>query len=227
MRQIVLGLLGKNLSHSKSKSIYEDILQKKIHYKLLDYNREDIPPLKDLFDGLHGLSVTAPYKQFLFPFVKVDSISQHFNAINCIKKDGHHYLATITDYHAVEEIFVHLKSRYKIIKCIILGDGVMSQMTQYILQRHSRPFEIFSRKQTKNFSQLDLSPISGKGTLIINTCSRSYSYEKKLEKGPIFWDYNYNFDKHLHLKMSLNEKYIDGMELLYRQAKHAIQFWNL
>ncbi len=228
MNHIVLGLIGRHLSHSKSKIIYEEILKKKINYTFFDFEkREDIPSLDILFKGLSGLSITSPYKEHFFSDIPKDQISQELGAINCIKKINNDYLATITDYYAVEEIFCSLKTYHKISKSLILGDGVMSRVSQYVMKRSSIPFKVFSRKKTKAFDKLDLQNLSGQGILIINTCSRDYSYSGPLNKKSIFWDCNYNFDKHNHIRFYLKKNYIDGIGLLYSQAKYAVKFWNI
>ena len=228
MNDITLGLLGKNLIHSKSKTIYEEILKKKINYTFFDFEKEeDIPPLDRIFKGLQGLSITSPYKEHFFSCVQKDKVSQELGAINCIKKSNNKYLATITDYYAVKEIFCSLNTTHSISKSFILGDGVMSRISQYVMKQSKIPFQIFSRKKTKNFHKLDLKNILGQKNLIINSCSRDYSYTGSLNTKSIFWDYNYNFDKHNHIKLSLKKNYIDGLGLLYIQAKYAVNFWNI
>ena len=228
MNAITLGLLGKNLAHSKSKAIYEKILKQRVNYILFDFEKEDdIPPLDDLFKGLQGLSVTSPYKEHFFSCVQKDKVSQELGAINCIKKINNKYLATITDYYAVKEIFCSLKTINSISKTIILGDGVMSRISQCVIKQSKTPFQVFSRKRTKNFYKLDLKNLLGQKILIINTCSREYAYTGPLNTKSIFWDYNYNFDKHDHIKLSSKQTYLDGLGLLYTQAKYAVNFWNL
>ena len=61
-------LVGKDISHSLSQSIYERLLQQAIDYTLLDYEKsEDIPTLSYIFNnGLKGLSITSPYKSYFY-----------------------------------------------------------------------------------------------------------------------------------------------------------------
>ena len=113
---------------------------------------------------------------------------------------------------------------------MILGDGVMSKVSELVLGELRIPYQIASRKMTNNFHQLncldyfDHRKLSQK--IIINTCSRDYVFSSSLTKEIIFWDYNYHFTPH---EMSLPAKcleYVDGFNLLEQQAQHAIKFWS-
>ena len=228
MKRLEIGLLGKNINHSRSQQVYESLLERKIDYTLFDFEKqEDIPSLSTLFKGLQGLSITSPYKKQFFNQVQKDVIAQELGAVNCIKRHNNTYMATLTDYYATRDIFLSLQDGHQIKKVFILGDGVMSHITQYIMRQNQTTFEIFSRKKTKNFHNLNLQKMSGQGTLIINTCSREYHYKGFINTKALFWDYNYNFIKHNHLKNSLQKNYIDGISLLYSQAKYAVNFLGL
>jgi len=64
---ISLALLGKNISHSKSREVYEELLAEKIDYKIYDCpSPSDIPSLDAFFKKHKGLSITSPYKKFFF-----------------------------------------------------------------------------------------------------------------------------------------------------------------
>ena len=184
-------------------------------------------PLESLLDGLDGLNITSPYKRHFFPNVRACEYSHRLRAVNCIKKEKNCYKGAMTDFPAAYEIFLALKKSYRINQAFILGDGVMGLLSRIILDKHHIPFQIFSRKKTDNFDKLDLYGLSGRGILIINACSRDYAYPGPLKRGTFFWDYNYHFHRHGHLKKQLGKNYLDGKSLLLTQAKYAIKFLSL
>ena len=209
---IRLALLGKNIAHSKSQEVYEKLLGKKIHYELLDCaSKEEIPPLREIFENykLDGLSITAPYKK-VFSQNPVNTVSKTLQMAN-------------TDYIAVKELLINLPHE----KIIILGDGVMSDVTANILDELNIQYEILSRKKTKDFYKLDFSRY-GHNFLLINACSREYNFSSEnIAQCNLFWDYNYEHEHNRQFVASLGVKYIDGSSLLELQAKHALKFWNL
>jgi shikimate dehydrogenase len=225
---IKLGLLGKNLAHSKSKLVYESLLNQELDYKFFDYSDEkSIPSLNEIFLSVQGLSITSPYKKHFFQQTQKSSEIELLGAINCIKKVGDYYEGTNTDFLALVEIFNELPIS-KFSKIIILGDGAMANVTSSILHQVNVVFDQYSRKMTKDFSKLNLGSIySGiKNCLVINSCSREFIYQEALPEGTFFLDYNYNH-AHSQIIPSNQVQYQDGFDLLMRQGKHAIKFWAI
>ena len=226
---ISLALLGKNILHSKSREIYEELLGQKIDYKIYDcLSSSEIPTLRDIFKTRLGLSITSPYKRFYLDQVEISG--PNLNAINCIKKSGDKYLATNTDYLAIEEIVKDFILEFKAPYFVILGDGVMSEITQKLLEIKGLPYQVFSRRLTSDFIGLDIpdkiGEVSGQ-VIIVNTCSREFNFSGKLSPDYLFWDYNYNFLPHQENLQSKVVRYIDGLSMLKLQAKYAINFWDL
>ena len=227
MNRLSLGLIGKDIGHSRSQEIYEEILDKSIDYHLFDFkNKEEIPHLENFFLKIDGLSITSPYKGYFFSFVEPDHIAKRILAVNCIKKCRGRYLGTMTDYYGIRDIFGILEKKYQIRRVILLGDGIMSKTSALLLQEKKIPFKMFSRRKTQGFNALNFKYLSEKGTVIINACSRDYAYNGGIHPDSIFWDYNYNFEQHKYLKDILGERYVDGVSLLYTQAKYALSFWK-
>ena len=82
-----LGLLGKGIQHSKSKSMYEGLLNRKVDYHLFDYETDlEIPDLHEFFKTVEGLSITAPYKEHFLNDVDLSPEVKKLHAINCIRK---------------------------------------------------------------------------------------------------------------------------------------------
>lgn len=211
-----LGLLGKDIGHSQSQRMYEDLLQKKIDYTLFDYPcPEQIPPLDIFFQTIEGLNITTPYKKHFYDAVKLDLPSPRIMAINCIGKKQGAFVATNTDYLALEEILPPLLEKRNI---ILLGNGSMAQLTEILFSKLGVPYEKKTRQEHGDLSTLSFD----KDDLVINACARAFVYAGDIHPQTLFYDYNYSFTPHEYLKSSC--QYIDGLELLYSQAKHALRF---
>jgi shikimate dehydrogenase len=221
-----LGLVGRNISHSKSKKVYEKILGKDVDYSLLDYPTEyEIPTLDEIFSGgLIGLSITSPYKGHFIDQVVIDNkFVNNMGIINCIKKSDEKYFATNTDYLAIEVLLSNYLKEHSAVT--ILGNGMMARVCISILNILAMPYKQYSRSVDGAIDTLDLA-LEDKKVLVINSCSRDYVFNGKLGVMDTFWDMNYSFDPHANnLKKKCN--YEDGLELLTLQGRFAVDFWNI
>lgn len=220
-----LALLGKNISHSKSQENYEKLLKTEVDYTLFDFRApDDIPSLDGLFaNGLMGLSITSPYKRHYLNDVAFESEEiKSLKAINCVKKTSSGFAATNTDYFACKEIFTKYLREYQ--KVIILGAGAMANICVSLLDGFEVKYVQYSRKEHGDISQLDLSDEGP--VLLINSCTRGFSFVGKLDPASLFWDLNYDYSPH---KKQWEDRcrYEDGAELLFLQAKHALSFWGV
>lgn len=223
MPKTKLALLGKNISHSKSQEMYENLLGRSIEYELIDICDEtSIPSLQELFIVNEGLSITSPYKKFFLDEVIMDEETQKLDAINCIKKEENKFFGYNTDYLALKYIIQNQFN--KIDNVYVLGDGSMAHVLICLLNKLRIPFEQFSRRSGDCLEKLDLSHLS-KQTLVVNTCSRSFIFNGKISKEVTFFDLNYNFKEHDHLTQVSN--YVDGLEMLRLQAKFALEIWSI
>ena len=222
-----LALVGKDIAHSRSQEMYEKILEEKVEYQLLDYpNDKDIEPLKEIFDknDINGLSVTAPYKKHFFnETIVTDEDVWKITLINCIGRKGNEFYATNTDLLACRKI---LKNYFEMgfENYILFGDGAMAQMTHLIFKNNGKSLNQFSRKEHGDLTYLDLSYLEGK-SLFINATSRSFIFKGILPESSTFLDYNYSNSEQKDQLIGKAE-YMDGLELLELQAKHALEFWS-
>lgn len=216
-----LGLVGKNISHSKSKNMYESILNERVDYYLFDYSEEvDIPCLNEIFNKVSGLSITSPYKTHFLKNVVMEKSIEHLQAINCISKRSGKFFATNTDYLAVRSI---IKKEYSSKNIILLGDGVMAKVTLAAIKELGLSVKQYSRREDGDLNKVDL---MGPDSLVINACGRSFEFNNKLGSDSIFWDYNYSFNPHEQYFKG-DSRYIDGLSLLHLQAKYALEFWEI
>ncbi len=225
MKSIKLALLGKDIAHSKSKAMYDDIYNTDIPYSLIDCQSEDeIPPLDEIFSKVDGLSITSPYKKHFLGDVKMTDEVLSLKAINCIRKNDQQYDGTNTDYEALKIIFE--RDHYYNREIILLGDGSMANITKALLDYNSLQYKQLSRKTDGALENFNLIKISKtKDPLIINSCARVFNYCGELPAGSTFLDYNYSHEFHTK-NLSKKVHYVDGLELLKLQAIQATKFWN-
>jgi shikimate dehydrogenase len=219
---IHLGLLGKDISHSRSQEMYEGILARKIDYTLFDYSSEkDIPKVEKLFETVQGLSITAPYKKYYLETVVLSDEIKELGAINCIKKSKDEFFGTNTDFLAVKDLI----SDFSYDSIALLGNGSMASITKAVLKERNISFKQYFRQRDGDISELDLS--SSKNVLVINSCSRSFLFKGKLSEDSTFWDYNYSSKEQEEVIRNIGINYVDGLSLLKKQAEHALKFWNI
>ncbi len=226
-----LALVGKNISHSRSPEIYKKLISTNIKYDLLDYQADnEIPTASELLNIYDGINITSPYKKHFLNQVELTSKAREIGAINCLKKNRNKLFGENTDYLAILEILTKMLEDYKELEVVILGDGVMANVTKFALLNLNINFKIFSRKSTTDFYQLDLIKIFNRPCalpVVINTCSRDFVFNGKIPATALFWDFNYNFDKHSISLPDKVYKYVDGLNMLERQAFYAVAFWSL
>jgi len=229
---IKLALVGKNISHSKSKEIYEKILDKKIDYSLFDFSKpESIPLIEDLMTNLDGLSITSPYKDHFLDQVEIVPELFKLGAINCIKKVGTKFYGTNTDYFAVEQILKNYLNEFDKIYVLLLGNGLMAKMSLLILKRLGVSFKQFTRNEY-DFNFLNLIEYtkdidSEIKIIVVNACSREFCFKGELDQSYLFWDYNYALNHHQETIVNQVFRYDDGMELLRIQGLLALKYWKL
>lgn len=224
--RIHLALIGHPLNHSESPNIYEKLLDHSLSYDLLDYQDSSlIPSAESLLEKYNGVSITSPYKMAFLD--ELDSLGDYDGAYNTLLVKDDKCFGANTDYLGCLEIIENLLNIHSIPEVIILGDGSMASMLESILKKKNLKYEIVSRKNGKLKSIDKIIDDLNAHTLVINSCSREYSFKFKSSTDLIVWDLNYKSDSETWFQDFPNIQYMDGSELLERQAKNALSFWNL
>jgi shikimate dehydrogenase len=177
-----LALVGKKIQHSKSPEIYRKLIGADIQYDLLDFQKaEDIPTAKNLLEIYDGISITSPYKKHFLPQVELTKQAEVLGAINCLKSSSGIIYGENTDFLAIQNIITGMIKKYHYLNIIILGDGVMSDVTRHALAIFDNvSVKVFSRKTVERFDRLNLTDIfnsnflNGNQNLVINTCLRDF-----------------------------------------------------
>lgn len=220
-------LIGKDIQHSRSPQVYRELLKEEIDYRLLDYSEPgEIPPLGRLLLKHKRVSVTAPYKNFVFDKCdEVEGLAKNLEAVNAIKLEKEKVVGTNTDALAFQDIFTET-FKNRVSEAVILGDGSMSRLAQTVFRKEGVPFNVLSRK-LGNLSLLDQALKGSQVPLVVNTCLRSYTIEFSFPKPLEIWDMNYLMPANKIFSDQNGHNYTDGEELLTRQARYALSFWNL
>lgn len=224
-KSIRLALIGKNIRHSQSRLVYENLLNRSVEYDFLDFDSPDGKvDIDQLLQKYEGLNITAPFKKKFLSDLKVEG--EYRDAVNVVRHD---LRAINTDYEALKSIYIRKFARLAVENCWILGDGAMGEMVVSFLKSQKQSFRVFSRRLDNLSSFQDhLSEQEG-SILIINTISREFQLGIQVPPNLIvhLWDMNYGVDYGNQVLSQPNLHYTDGLELLELQAKYALNFWNL
>lgn len=224
LSSIKLALIGKNIAHSKSQQMYEEILSCAVNYTLIDcQSTSDIPAAKNLLQKYAGISITAPYKKHFLDEAEV--LPKHKCGVNTLYRHDGIIYGENTDVAAIENIINEYMQRPK--RVIVLGSGVMAEIVQEELKKKEVSYTQLSRR-AKNLDQLEAHIIEGSlSLLVINTCAREYTFDGPINFCYDFWDMNYDLKKHQEYFADGPVKYSDGLLQLKLQAKYAVNCWNL
>lgn len=137
-----LGLLGKSLSHSKSKEIHSFFLQEK--YDLLEVEEGELSPL--LQDTYDGFNVTIPYKEKIIPFLEeLSEEAKEIQAVNTIHLEEGKWKGYNTDALAFEQCLRHKGFPVENKEILVLGTGGASKAVQYVLEKMGAKVILVSR----------------------------------------------------------------------------------
>lgn len=242
-----LGLLGRNISYSFSRSYFKKKFENEgiqnTTYDNFDIESIDrFPSIIKNTEGLKGLNVTIPYKQEVMPFLdKINKKAKEIGAVNTIKitKKGKLVGYNTDCYGFKKSLKPLLKPHHE--SALILGTGGASKAVAYSIRELDIPYSYVSRKLSKNvsFSYDTLTENDIKNHQIIINCSPVGTFPN-IEDCPnipyngitehhILYDLIYNPEETLFLKKGKesNATTINGLKMLELQAEKAWQIWNL
>lgn len=242
-----LGLLGKNISYSFSRSYFKKKFEneniKNTTYENFDIESIDLlPSIIKNTEGLRGLNVTIPYKEQVIPFLdKIHKKAKTIGAVNTIKitKKGKLVGYNTDCYGFKNSIKPFLKNHHK--NALILGTGGASKAIAYTLNELGISFQYVSRKLSKNvgFSYDTLTENDVKNHQIIINCSPVGTFPNidhcpnipynGIGQDHILFDLIYNPEETLFLNKGKQNgaTTINGLKMLELQAEKAWSIWNL
>ncbi|HQB28879.1 MAG TPA: shikimate dehydrogenase [Paludibacter sp.] len=215
----------------------------------------DLYPLKDISEfpalvqarQLSGLNVTIPYKQQVIPYLdELDDTAAAIGAVNVIKfmqeKRGKSGNTKLKGYNSdvigfSDSIRPFLQTHHA--KALILGTGGASKAVDYGLRQLGLQTRFVSRKPTETiYGYTDLTEeIIQNHQVIVNTTPLGMSpnveacpnipYEF-LTNRHLLYDVIYTPEETLFLKKGKERGcvVVNGLEMLYGQARAAWKIWN-
>ena len=225
MKTCHLGLIGKNIGHSRSPELYNELIKIPFRYALIDIqSKEGLPSIDHLGRHYYGVNITAPYKKFYLDSVKC--LTPEVDAINTIKFVKDKPLAINSDWIALKDLLPEFIANHRVDHIILLGDGAMASMILKIIDDKGYRFTQLCRSLNGDLNHLNWKDIVSDHSLVLNACSRDFVFESTQKLKGIFWDMNYSFRPHERLRLNF-DLYQDGYSLLKSQAKHSAIFWDL
>ncbi|WP_346882031.1 shikimate dehydrogenase [uncultured Algibacter sp.] len=242
-----LGLLGRNISYSFSKTYFKEKFENE-NIKNTTYENFDIESI-DLFPtiikntkGLKGMNVTIPYKQDVMPYLdKINKKAKIIGAVNTIKitKKGKLVGYNTDCYGFKKSLKPFIKSHHK--SALILGTGGASKAVAFSLKNMGIAYKYVSRKLTDgiDFTYQTLTEDDINHHQIIINCTPLGTFPnvdicpnipyKSINNKHILFDLIYNPEETTFLKHGKQNgaTTINGLNMLKLQAEKAWSIWNL
>jgi shikimate dehydrogenase len=239
-----LGLIGKTLKHSFSKTYFE---KKFAEGGINNYSYEnfelssiaEFPKLLANNPDLLGLNVTIPYKEEVIQFLNFkNEIVKAIGACNCIKINNGQLHGYNTDVVAFRESLKKLLRPFH--HCaLILGTGGASKAVQYALKQLGIDYLLVSRHKKENqlgYEDLGEEIIQGHQVIINTTPLGMYPNTDQdpplpyalLTAQHLLYDLTYNPPETKFLKQGAlkGAQIINGYEMLLAQAEESWRIWN-
>ncbi|MGB5417881.1 shikimate dehydrogenase family protein [Algibacter sp.] len=242
-----LGLLGKDISYSFSRSYFKKKFENE-HIKDISYENFDIETI-DLFPsiiqntkGLKGLNVTIPYKEQVIPYLdKINKKAKAIGAINTIRitKKGKLIGYNTDCYGFKNTLKPYVKSHHK--KALILGTGGASKAIAFTFKEMGIKYQYVSRtlKDGVSFTYDTLSEkdIAEHQIIINSTPLGTFPNVEDcpnipyaaINKNHILFDLIYNpaETKFLQQGKQNGATIINGLNMLRLQAEKSWSIWDL
>jgi shikimate dehydrogenase len=239
-----LGLIGKSLSHSFSKTYFHSKFHNEsIHnfsYELFEVEENKLPLLfNHLKEEYTGINVTIPYKEKILPLLdEIDIHAHNIGAVNCISFKNGKSKGYNTDYlgfaKSIENESFDLSK-----KALIIGTGGASKAISYSLKMYfNLDYDFVSRNSQKGILYQDLTKamIQNYG-IIVNTTPLGM-YPLISDFPPI--DYNFLSSNHFCIDLIYNPQetsfmkksknrgafVMNGMKMLEFQAELSYEIWK-
>ncbi len=243
------GLIGKSISHSFSKTYFEQkFLVGGYHeFRYFNFDVENLHSLKEIIvqHSLSGLNITKPYKYEVINYLdEIDPIAEIIGAVNCIKviykKEVPYLIGYNTDcYGFSQSIKPFLEPMHQ--KALILGTGGAAKAVAHALKNIGVEIYYVTRAEKRgpnyfNYHELN-SFVLNSFKLIVN-CTPLGLYPNVNEcpdlpfefvtKDHLLYDLIYNPTQTLFLEKGKqkNATIINGLNMLKLQADKAWEIWN-
>lgn len=245
----VYGLIGFPLTHSFSKSYFNDkFAAEGIDAEYANFELPDIGDLMEVFDEtpeLSGLNVTIPYKEQIIPYMdELDEEARRIGAVNVVKvvrgdsDDDFNLIGYNSDVIGFRDSISPLLNPVRK-RALILGTGGASKAVARGLETLGVEYLFVSRSARKGvITYSDLTPeIMTEHKVIVNTTPLGmYPHVDECPDIPyecltpehLCYDLLYNPDVTLFMKKAAanGAETKNGLEMLLLQAFESWRIWN-
>lgn len=235
------GLIGHPLSHSFSKSYFENKFKNEcLDCRFLNFDIDNIDNLKDIFQkypDLQGFTITHPYKKSIFPYLDyIDANAMEIGAVNVVKIDFARQLHGFnTDYIGFQGLLKEAAEAKTISKAYVCGTGGASEAVKFVLKSKNIVFETLSRKND-SYKSLKKTGFHDNELIINATPVGMYPncdempdlpYETANESN-VFIDLIYNPEVTTFMREAEKRgaKAFNGLKMLTLQAEAAWEIWD-
>ena len=242
-----LGLLGKDISYSFSRSYFKNKFEVE-NIKEVSYENFDIPNI-NLFKSIikntkdiQGMNVTIPYKEQVIPFLdKINKKAKAIGAVNTIKitKKGKLIGYNTDCYGFKNSLKPFIKSHHK--KALILGTGGASKAIAYTFNEMGIAYKYVSRTLKNGvdytYDTLTENDIKAHQIIINSTPLGTFPNIEDcpnipysgINKDHILFDLIYNPEETKFLQHGKKNKatIINGLNMLKLQAEKSWSIWDI
>ncbi|WP_027418523.1 shikimate dehydrogenase family protein [Crocinitomix catalasitica] len=236
------GLIGQSLTHSFSKSYFEDKFRKldlDFEYENIEIDKiEKVKPF--LRDGFTGFNVTSPYKTEVIPFLdELSETASQVNAVNTVIVKEGRLIGDNTDVYGFKQMIKpYFKSHHE--RAMILGTGGASKAVAKVLEDLGANVLFISRnpKTPNEFCYEEVNELMVKfNSVIVNTTPVGmYPNSEEILDFP----YEYLTAQHLVIDLIYNPKetqflkiakendavVLNGLTMLHQQAERSWELWK-
>ncbi len=253
---IITGLIGNPVAHSLSPNMHNHAFAAyevnaiyvpfEVHNLDAFMTRMVHPRTREIDWNLRGLSVTAPHKESVLPYLsQIDEAAQATGAVNTIIVEGDELRGYNTDACAALEPFVNLIDLHDA-KVAVIGAGGAARSVLWSLNKHDARSTIFARRPERaaelakiynaNFALLAGARFSD-FDVVINTTplgtrgafeSETPATAEQLHGARITYDLVYNPAQTIFLREaeSAGCQTINGLPMLVAQAAAQWRLWT-
>lgn len=239
------GLIGERLTHSFSKSYFEEKFLKLSlsNYVYNNYEFADLSKVNELLrePEIKGLNVTNPYKTQIIPYLsQLSDEAKEINAVNCIKIFDGKSIGYNTDcYGFSQSIKPFLEPTHN--RALIIGTGGSSKAVAYALQKIGVDIFYLSRTAQSSSKVITYESLNAnviKACKLIINCtpiglfpdikvSPDIPYEY-ITSEHLCYDLIYNPEETQFLKNCKTQGalIVNGLSMLHQQAEKAWEIWQ-
>lgn len=227
------GLIGKGISYSKSKWIFEQYYKydKDLNYEIYDIDKLD----KEFLLKFDGLNVTTPYKIEVMSLLdEIDTKAKEIGSVNCILNSNGKLIGYNTDYLGFDSLI-----RMGAKNMLLLGNGGVSKMIQWYCKRNNIGLTIVGRSDSNGYKDITYEELNdySKYDYVVNATKFGIlppiDYTK-VNKDARIIDLSYidGNDDTVFIKEFLkngysSDKLEDGFGMLIRQALNSYKIWGI